>query len=92
MHTTDTEATVAGSADRGASKIEQLSDSAHHTVDRITEAAASTLRSAGMRGQHWMHQQDELLEGARECVRRHPVASVMIALGVGMLFSRFTRH
>lgn len=92
MHTTSTGSTVADSAEKGASTIERISGSAHDAVDRVTEAAASTLRSAGERGQHWMHQQDELLEGARECVRRHPVTSVMIAVGVGLLFSRLTRH
>lgn len=91
MQTTSTGSTVTDSADKGASKIEQISGSAHEAVDRFTDAAASTLRSAGQRGQHWMHQQEALLESARECVRHHPIASVMIAIGVGMLFSRLTR-
>lgn len=85
-------ANVAGSAEKGAGKIEQLSSSAQEALDRAAHAASSKLRYAGERGQEWMHHQDELLEGARECVRRHPVASVMIAVGVGMLFSRFTHH
>ncbi len=92
MQTTTPGSNVTGSADIGAEKIEQLSSRAQDAIDRAAHAASSGLRHAGERGQEWMHHQDELLEGARECVRRHPVASVMIAVGVGMLFSRFTHH
>lgn len=99
MHTTtgvfqDTTAgaTLAGTAEKGAGKIEELSGSAHHAVDRVTEAASTALRRAGAKGQQWATIQDEWLEGARGMVRRHPVASVVIAAGVGLLFSRFTSH
>lgn len=92
MHTTTPGSNMTGTAETGAAKIEQLSSSAQDAIGRAAEAASSGLRHAGERGQEWMHHQEELLEGARECVRRHPVASVMIAVGVGMLFSRFTQH
>ncbi|MDT3671156.1 MAG: hypothetical protein ROZ37_12585 [Aromatoleum sp.] len=92
MQTTTSGSNVTGTADTGAAKIEQLSSKAQDAIDRVAHAASSRLRNAGERGQEWMHHQDELLEGARECVRRHPVASVMIAVGVGILFSRFTQH
>ena len=92
MNTTTPGSNMSNSVDTGAAKIEQLSSSAQQALDRAAHAASSGLRHAGERGQEWMHHQEELLEGARECVRRHPVASVMIAVGVGMLFSRFTQH
>ena len=92
MNTTTPGSNMSNSVDTGAAKIEQLSSSAQQALDRAAHAASSGLRHAGERGQEWMHHQEELLEGARECVRRHPVASVMIAVGVGMLFSRFTHH
>lgn len=92
MQGTGTQGTVAGGAEKGAQKIEQFTSTAHDTVDRVAGAASSTLRHAGEKGQEWMASQEHMLEGARECVRRHPVASVMIAVGVGMLFSRFTSH
>lgn len=90
--TTGTQGTMAGSAEKGAEKIEQLSSTAHEAVNRVAGAASSTLRHAGEKGQEWIAAQEHMLEGARECVRRHPVASVVIAVGVGMLFSRFTSH
>ncbi|KON82223.2 hypothetical protein PA01_01415 [Azoarcus sp. PA01] len=90
--TTGMQGTMAGSAEKGAEKIEHLSSTAHEAVDRFAGAASSTLRHAGEKGQEWMATQEQMLEGARECVRRHPVASVMIAVGVGILFSRFTSH
>jgi ElaB/YqjD/DUF883 family membrane-anchored ribosome-binding protein len=89
---TTASSTLAGSAEKGAAKIEQYSGSAHHAVDRVAEAAASALRHAGEKGEELVHLQDEWLEGARGAVRRHPVASVVIAVGVGLLFSRFTSH
>jgi len=92
MHTTTPGSDVSERAEKSAAKIEQLSSSAREALGRAAETASSGLRHAGERGQEWMHHQEELLEGARECVRRHPVASVMIAVGVGMLFSRFTHH
>jgi len=84
--------TLAGTTEKGAAKIEQFSGSAHHAVDRVAEAATSALRQAGEKGEELAHLQDEWLEGARGAVRRHPVASVVIAVGVGLLFSRFTSH
>lgn len=87
-----TGSTLAGTAEKGAAKIEQFSGTAHHAVDRMTDAATTVLRRAGEKGEEWSHVQDEWLEGARDTVRRHPVASVMIAVGVGLLFSRFTSH
>lgn len=92
MQTTTSGSNVAGGVEKGAAKIEELSSSAQEALDRAAHAASAKLRQAGERGQEWIHYQDELLEGARDCVRRHPVASVMIAVGVGMLFSRFTHH
>ena len=92
MQTTTSGSNVAGGVEKGAAKIEELSSSAQEALGRAAHAASEGLRHAGERGQEWIHHQDELLEGARDCVRRHPVASVMIAVGVGMLFSRFTHH
>jgi ElaB/YqjD/DUF883 family membrane-anchored ribosome-binding protein len=92
MQDTTAESSVMSGAEKGAGKIEHLTSRAHDAVERMTDAASSALHSAGERGQEWITHPDELLEGARDCVRRHPVASVMIAVGVGLLFSRMTHH
>lgn len=68
---------------------------AEETVNRIAEATASTVREVGLKGEHMRQQllttQDAWVANARDCVRNHPLASVAIAAGLGMLFSRLRR-
>lgn len=68
---------------------------AEETVNRIADATASTVREVGMKGEQMRQQllttQDAWVSNARDCVRNHPLASVAIAAGLGMLFSRLRR-
>lgn len=85
---------ISSAAQEGAARIERLGDSAHETVNRMADATADTVRKLGIKGEemrhHWMETQDYWVGSARECVRTHPIASVAIAVGVGMLLSRLT--
>jgi ElaB/YqjD/DUF883 family membrane-anchored ribosome-binding protein len=80
-----------GLTDRTDAGIERLSSGAHHAVDRLAQAACAAAEQIGHRGTELRAMQEEWTESARECVRRHPFASVGIALGVGLLLSLFTR-
>jgi ElaB/YqjD/DUF883 family membrane-anchored ribosome-binding protein len=76
-----------GFADKTTAGIDRLSSGAHQAVDRLAHAAATTAEQIGRRGGEFRARQAQLSEAALDVVRRHPVASVGIALGVGMLLS-----
>ena len=94
MQSTTTGPTIVGAAEQGAEQIEKISSSTQDTVNRIAEATASRVRDMGLKGekmrQQWMETQDQWVGNARECVRNHPIASVAVAVGVGLLISRLT--
>ena len=83
--------------DEGAQRNERERSfsSAEQAVNRVADATASTVRDVGMKGEHLREQllttQDAWVAGARECVRNHPLASVAVAAGLGLLFSRLMR-
>lgn len=68
---------------------EKFAASAEATMDKVADATASTLREAGRKGaeigKQVMDTQDQWMSQARDCVRQHPLTSVAVALGVGML-------
>lgn len=68
---------------------EKLAASAEATLDKVADSTASTLREAGRKGveigRQVMETQDLWINQARQCVRQHPLTSVAVALGVGML-------
>lgn len=84
--------TIAGAFEEGAAKAERLSESAQEAVGRAAEATSSTMRQAGEKGEQLgkelLETQEAWLHEAREYVRQHPIASVAIAVGVGMLIAR----
>jgi ElaB/YqjD/DUF883 family membrane-anchored ribosome-binding protein len=94
MQSTTTGPTIVGAAEQGAEQIEKLSGNAQETVNRIADATAARVREMGLKGeqmrQQWMDTQEQWVGSARECVRGHPIASVAIAVGVGLLISRLT--
>jgi ElaB/YqjD/DUF883 family membrane-anchored ribosome-binding protein len=83
---------VAAGADRAAAGIERLSSTAHHAVDRAAETAATAAHQLADQGQRLVSTGDHLAEMTRDCVRHHPIASVGVAVGVGLLLSLLTRR
>jgi ElaB/YqjD/DUF883 family membrane-anchored ribosome-binding protein len=78
--------------------IERASQGAHHAVDRATDAASSVAGRFGDTVDQLVEKRDALMElpenwieGARDYVREHPVASVGIALAAGYLLHMITR-
>lgn len=92
MQSTNAGASLSQATEAGAARVEKMSSSAHQAVDKMTAATASTMREMGARGeelrQHWMEAQEHWVASSRECVRTHPLASVAVAVGVGLLLSR----
>ena len=78
--------------------IERASDRAHQAVDRAAGAASSVADRIGERVDALAERGEELrelpenwIEGARDYVREHPVASLGIALAAGYLLSMMMR-
>lgn len=91
MQTTSFDPTQTPLADKAAAGIDRLSSGAHHAVDSVAQAAATAAEQIGQRSTELRAKQEMWTESARDCVRRHPIASVGIALGVGALLSLFGR-
>lgn len=79
-------------AEKTAAGIESLAGSAHQAVDRVSGTVAAAARQLGDQGQELLAAQRRLTEASRDTVRRHPIASVAIALATGVLLSRLARH
>lgn len=78
--------------------IERASDRAHQAVDRAAGAASSVAERLGERvdalaerGEALRELPESWLEGTRDYVREHPVASLGIALAAGYLLSMILR-
>lgn len=69
-----------------------LSSSGHQAVDRMAGAMSAAAKTLSERGQDLMAAQKRLTEASCETVRRHPIASVAVALAAGVLISRLTSH
>ena len=83
--------------DKTAASVDRLSSGAHEAVDKVAQAAATAAEQFGQRAEQMRARQEQWTTAARECVRRHPMASIGIAVGVGVLLSMFngrstTRH
>jgi ElaB/YqjD/DUF883 family membrane-anchored ribosome-binding protein len=79
--------------------VNRAAQSAHAMVDRVAEKAGPTVERvrSGINSasetletgvEHFGEMQDRWLEDCRGCVRDHPLASVGLAVAVGVLLSR----
>lgn len=64
----------------------RLSDSAQQTMERFTQAASQAASRLSAQGQQLL--QSANAEKAKTYMREHPVASVGIAVAVGLLLSK----
>lgn len=78
--------------DKAHANVERLSQGAHEMVDRMAERASSTAQRLSEQRQRLSQSGDYWAEMSRDCVRRHPLASVGMAVGAGVLLSLMTRR
>lgn len=91
---------AAGTATRYAEKLgeqasssaNRIADAGHQMLDRASEAAASAADALSARSQEWARMQEQYMETTRNYVRENPLAAVGIALAIGVLLARLTRH
>ena len=72
-------------------RLDNLSQTAHETVDRATQAASQVAERWGEKAEELMALQENWVEGAREYGKEHPFAALGIALAAGYLLSTLTR-
>jgi ElaB/YqjD/DUF883 family membrane-anchored ribosome-binding protein len=77
-------------ADKATSSLGRLSDTAQQTMDRVTDAASQAASRLSERGQELWDMRGEAADTARSYVREHPIATIGIAIAIGLLISRLT--
>jgi len=72
--------------EQASAGLSRLSDSAQQTMERFSQAASHAASRLTERGEALMH--GRAAETARTYMREHPLATIGIAVGVGLLLSR----
>lgn len=93
METSGMQGSTSGTqyADQAASTLNRASERVHETVDRVTNAATSSLQQLGVNSEEWLAMKDRAMETTRGYVRENPLLALGIALAVGILLARITR-
>jgi len=68
--------------------IDNVSHSAHETVDKIANATNQAAEAIGEKGAQLKNAEQQLVENCRDYVRDNPVTSLGIAVAAGFLLSR----
>ena len=76
--------------EQAATGLSRLSETAHETMDRVTQAASQAASRLGERGEELWALQGRAADTARSYVREHPIATIGIALALGLLISKLT--
>lgn len=77
-------------ADQPSAGLSRLADTAQQTLERVTQAASQAASRLSERSEDLWALQGRAADTARSYVREHPIATVAIALAVGLIISRLT--
>jgi ElaB/YqjD/DUF883 family membrane-anchored ribosome-binding protein len=77
-------------AEKAGTSLGQLQQSAQQTMDRVTEAASQAAQRLSAHSDELWAMQDRAWESTRAYVRQHPIASIGIAIAIGLILSRLT--
>ena len=77
-------------AGKATESLGRLSESAQQTMDRVTDAASQAASRLSEKGQELWEMRGEAVDTARSYVRQHPIATIGIAIAIGLLISRLT--
>lgn len=88
--TPGTTATQAGQdlASRASEKLSNVTTAAQETVNRWSNAASDAASRLSARGEELWEMRGEAADTARTYMREHPLATIGIAVAVGVILSR----
>ena len=75
-------------AGQASTKLGQLSDTAHQTMERLTHAASEAASRLGTRTHDLWEAQGPALDKARTYMREHPMVAIGVAVAIGLVLSR----
>jgi ElaB/YqjD/DUF883 family membrane-anchored ribosome-binding protein len=76
--------------EQAAAGLSRLAETAQQTMDRVSQAASHAASRLGERGEELWELQGRAADTARSYVREHPLATIGIAIALGLLISRLT--
>jgi ElaB/YqjD/DUF883 family membrane-anchored ribosome-binding protein len=79
-------------AEKSGLNLDRIADTAHQTVDRFASAASTAAGRLSEKSDELLQLKDQVVDQTRGYVKEHPLATVAIALAIGMLLSRLTRR
>ncbi|MGE5386646.1 MAG: DUF883 family protein [Betaproteobacteria bacterium] len=68
--------------------VDRVAEKAGPAVERLKSGVSGAAESLHAHAEEFGAMQEQWMQSARGCVRDHPLATVAIAVGVGMLLSR----
>jgi ElaB/YqjD/DUF883 family membrane-anchored ribosome-binding protein len=77
-------------AEKATESLSRLSETAQQAVDRVKDAASQATTRLSEKGQELWEMRGEAVDTARSYVREHPIATIGIAIAIGLLISRLT--
>jgi ElaB/YqjD/DUF883 family membrane-anchored ribosome-binding protein len=73
---------------RAGEKLNNLTNAAQDTVDRWSSAASQAANRISARGEELWEMRGQAADTARTYMREHPVATIAVAVAVGLVLSR----
>lgn len=86
-----TEGFVERTAQAAHQSIDNVAEKANEAIDRLQASASSMGDQLSDKAQAFSDFEYQVVEKVRDCVRDHPLASLLIAVTAGVLIARLTQ-
>lgn len=70
--------------------VERTAQAAHETIDQLQASASNVGDQLSDKAQAFSDLEYQVVEKVRDCVRDHPLASLLVAITAGVLIARLT--
>jgi ElaB/YqjD/DUF883 family membrane-anchored ribosome-binding protein len=77
-------------ADQARAGLGRISETAHDAMDRLSQAASQAAARLGEHSEELWALQGRAADTTRSYIREHPLATIGIAIAIGVLLSRLT--
>ena len=80
--------TIDKAAEAARPAVDRVASSAHRAVDEVANIAGHAAETVSEKGEQLKDAQEQMVGYSREYMRKHPIASLGIAVAAGFLLSR----